>query len=132
VRLGKLAADLHGLADAIQASGFIELAVTAAHAAGVAQLEAHHNDPFDRLLIAQAKAEPRRPADCRHGAGAVQRSCRLGLTSRSTPPRTAIHHCFSTFGDLTVKPGRSAKSFRFKVRTEYPCSIACAAIHKSL
>jgi len=60
VRLGKLAADPHELAAAIQASGFIELAVTAAHAAGAAQLEAHHNDPFDRLLIAQAKAEPLR------------------------------------------------------------------------
>ncbi len=28
------------------------------HAAGVSQLEHHHRDPFDRLLIAQALAEP--------------------------------------------------------------------------
>jgi PIN domain nuclease of toxin-antitoxin system len=57
-RLGKIRADPHALAKAIDASGFLELPVSAAHAAGVAQLEVHHNDPFDRLLIAQALAEP--------------------------------------------------------------------------
>jgi PIN domain nuclease of toxin-antitoxin system len=59
-RLGKIQADPHALAAAIDASGFVELPVSAAHAAGVAQLELHHNDPFDRLLIAQALAEPLR------------------------------------------------------------------------
>ncbi len=57
-RLGKIKADPEVLAAAIEASGFLELSVTAAHAAGVAQLELHHNDPFDRLLIAQALAMP--------------------------------------------------------------------------
>ena len=57
-RLGKIQADPHELADAIAASGFVELAVRSAHAAGVARLALHHNDPFDRLLIAQAIAEP--------------------------------------------------------------------------
>ncbi len=33
------------------------LAITVAHAAGIEQLPAHHADPFDRLLIAQARAE---------------------------------------------------------------------------
>ncbi len=42
----------------IEASGFLELPVSVAHAAGVAQLPRHHHDPFDRLLIAQALAEP--------------------------------------------------------------------------
>lgn len=60
VRLGKLDADAQELARAIEGSGFIELPVTAAHAAGVARLEQHHNDPFDRLLISQALAEPLR------------------------------------------------------------------------
>jgi PIN domain nuclease of toxin-antitoxin system len=32
--------------------------VRAAHAAGVARLALHHNDPFDRLLLAQAIVEP--------------------------------------------------------------------------
>ena len=45
---------------AIDESGFIELPVRAAHAAGVARLPSLHNDPFDRLLIAQAIAEPLR------------------------------------------------------------------------
>lgn len=59
-RLGKIEADPHELAAAIAASGFLELPVSATHAAGVAALEFHHNDPFDRLLIAQALAEPLR------------------------------------------------------------------------
>ena len=33
------------------------LPVTLAHAAGVDELPLHHADPFDRLLIAQARAE---------------------------------------------------------------------------
>jgi PIN domain nuclease of toxin-antitoxin system len=32
--------------------------VTALHAATVAELPAHHRDPFDRLLVAQALTEP--------------------------------------------------------------------------
>jgi PIN domain nuclease of toxin-antitoxin system len=59
-RLGKIEADPHELAAAIDASGFLELPITAVHAAGVAQLDLHHSDPFDRLLIAQALAEPLR------------------------------------------------------------------------
>ena len=58
VRLGKLNADLADLTAAIGESGFLELPVTAAHAAGVASLPLHHNDPFDRLLVSQALAEP--------------------------------------------------------------------------
>jgi PIN domain nuclease of toxin-antitoxin system len=37
--------------------GFREIAVTAAHAAGVLDLPLHHADPFDRILVAQALAE---------------------------------------------------------------------------
>ncbi|MBN9222810.1 MAG: type II toxin-antitoxin system VapC family toxin [Mesorhizobium sp.] len=36
---------------------FQELAVTFRHAHAVSDLPAHHGDPFDRLLIAQARAE---------------------------------------------------------------------------
>lgn len=57
-RLGKIDVDPAELAAAIEPSGFVQLPVSAAHAAGVALLEPHHNDPFDRLLIAQALAEP--------------------------------------------------------------------------
>ncbi|MFA7503679.1 MAG: type II toxin-antitoxin system VapC family toxin [Burkholderiaceae bacterium] len=57
-RLGKIEADVEELTVAIDASGFLELPVSAAHAAGIARLDLHHNDPFDRLLVAQALAEP--------------------------------------------------------------------------
>lgn len=59
-RLGKIQADPHELAAAIEPSGFLELPVSTTHAAGVERLELHHADPFDRLLIAQALVEPLR------------------------------------------------------------------------
>ena len=51
-------ADPAALVRALAAGGFTELAVTSAHAARVAALPAIHRDPFDRLLVAQAFAEP--------------------------------------------------------------------------
>jgi PIN domain nuclease of toxin-antitoxin system len=57
-RLGKIEANPREVVDAIQASGFLELPVSAVHAIGVAELPLFHTDPFDRLLIAQAMAEP--------------------------------------------------------------------------
>lgn len=39
-------------------SGFMELPVRSSAAVQVAKLPAHHRDPFDRLLIAQAIVEP--------------------------------------------------------------------------
>ena|ERR1035438_5023701 len=57
-RLGKIQGDPARLAQAIGDSGFVELPVSVEHAARVAQLPLHHNDPFDRLLIAQAATEP--------------------------------------------------------------------------
>ena len=38
--------------------GFQFLPVTPEHAAAVDELPPHHRDPFDRLLVAQAKSEP--------------------------------------------------------------------------
>lgn len=60
IRLGRLEADAVALAAAIEESGFKELPVHATHAAHVASLPPHHNDPFDRLLVAQAMMEPLR------------------------------------------------------------------------
>jgi PIN domain nuclease of toxin-antitoxin system len=48
----------HDVLQGAVAIGFVELAVTAATAATVAKLPLIHRDPFDRLLIAQAIAEP--------------------------------------------------------------------------
>ena len=49
--------DLPELADEIEQNQFLELPVTARHAVSVSALPVHHTDPFDRLLIAQAKLE---------------------------------------------------------------------------
>lgn len=57
-RLGRIDCDPRLLAEAIETSGFQELPVTSSHAARVAQLADHHQDPFDRLLVAQALTEP--------------------------------------------------------------------------
>jgi PIN domain nuclease of toxin-antitoxin system len=57
-RLKKVACDPMRLAQHIEKTGFYELPVTARHAATLASLPPIHNDPFDRLLIAQAMSEP--------------------------------------------------------------------------
>jgi PIN domain nuclease of toxin-antitoxin system len=41
----------------VEASGFEKLPITLAHAESAARLPPHHADPFDRMLVAQAKAE---------------------------------------------------------------------------
>ena len=41
----------------IEGEGFEELPITARHAELAARLPAHHRDPFDRMLIAQAVLE---------------------------------------------------------------------------
>jgi PIN domain nuclease of toxin-antitoxin system len=46
------------IAAAALESGFRELPIHSAAAAYTAKLPAHHRDPFDRLLIAQAVTEP--------------------------------------------------------------------------
>jgi PIN domain nuclease of toxin-antitoxin system len=42
---------------AAEESGFLELPITFRHAERVTGLPAHHRDPFDRLLVAQAELE---------------------------------------------------------------------------
>ena len=46
-----------GLVDELVACGFDELPITAAHGEEAARLPQHHADPFDRMLIAQARLE---------------------------------------------------------------------------
>jgi PIN domain nuclease of toxin-antitoxin system len=41
----------------VDESGFVPLAISVAHGATASQLPRHHDDPFDRMLIAQAYAE---------------------------------------------------------------------------
>lgn len=53
---GKIALNTDLRAEAHQ-NGFTELAVRFDHAVGAARLPLHHPDPFDRMLIAQARIE---------------------------------------------------------------------------
>ena len=53
---GKLVAP-DDLLDALEADGFVEIAVTARHAREAARLPLLHRDPFDRMLVAQAGIE---------------------------------------------------------------------------
>lgn len=54
--LGKLSAP-DDLEHQVQAGRFTPLPVTFAHGVAEGQLARHHDDPFDRMLIAQAVAE---------------------------------------------------------------------------
>jgi PIN domain nuclease of toxin-antitoxin system len=60
VSLGKLDADAQVIREAALDSGFLELPILGPHALQVGALPWHHRDPFDRLLVAQALAEPMR------------------------------------------------------------------------
>jgi PIN domain nuclease of toxin-antitoxin system len=54
--LGKISG-VRTVAAAVEASAFTELPVLFRHAVAAGQLPAHHRDPFDRMLIAQAHVE---------------------------------------------------------------------------
>jgi PIN domain nuclease of toxin-antitoxin system len=59
-RLGKLPSAermARAFAAEVAAEGFTPLAVTLDHAALAGSLDIAHNDPFDRLLVAQARVE---------------------------------------------------------------------------
>jgi PIN domain nuclease of toxin-antitoxin system len=60
VSLGKLEANAEVIRDAALDSGFLELPILGPHALHVGALPWDHRDPFDRLLVAQALAEPMR------------------------------------------------------------------------
>lgn len=56
-RLDMRPSDIDRLPRLIDAAGFEELPVLARHAVAVHALPWHHRDPFDRLMIAQARVE---------------------------------------------------------------------------
>jgi len=56
----ELGVDAGTIIAAARDTDFDELPISAEHAAGVAALPPHHKDPFDRLLVSQAIAEPAR------------------------------------------------------------------------
>lgn len=55
--LGKLPLPSRQIVADVGAQGFGWLSITPGHAQAVLDLAAHHKDPFDRLLIAQARCE---------------------------------------------------------------------------
>ena len=55
--LGKLRVDRADLPGEIEANGFIELPITPRHAWQAGALPRHHDDPFDRMLVAQSRLE---------------------------------------------------------------------------
>jgi PIN domain nuclease of toxin-antitoxin system len=58
VSSGKLSVDLDVLKVKVLETGFVPLPITASHALEIGCLPKHHADPFDRMLIVQAKVEP--------------------------------------------------------------------------
>ncbi len=54
--LGKLTMPT-GLAEVLSSGGFVPLPISIEHAVRAPALPAHHRDPFDRMLIAQAQLE---------------------------------------------------------------------------
>ena len=56
-RLGRLDLGDRDMVAALEDEAFLELPVTARHAHAAALLPRHHDDPFDRMLVAQALLE---------------------------------------------------------------------------
>lgn len=59
-RIGKIEEDPRLIAGQLDAAGILELQMTNRHALATGTLPLLHNDPFDRLLIAQAITETMR------------------------------------------------------------------------
>jgi PIN domain nuclease of toxin-antitoxin system len=58
--LGRIEVDIDELLSSSIADGFTELPLRFAHALKLELLPRHHDDPFDRILIAQSISEGRR------------------------------------------------------------------------
>lgn len=58
--LGRIDVNLEEMLSAITADGFVELPVRFAHSRTLESLPRRHDDPFDRMLIAQSISEGRR------------------------------------------------------------------------
>ena len=57
VGVGKLEADLAAIIDELAPNAFALLPIQPRHTLALAALPRHHRDPFDRMLIAQARCE---------------------------------------------------------------------------
>ncbi len=57
-RIGRMPVAAHAALDQFTSAGFQLIGLSAAHVLAVEGLPPLHGDPFDRMLIAQARAEP--------------------------------------------------------------------------
>jgi PIN domain nuclease of toxin-antitoxin system len=57
VARGRLRTDFTSVAEEARQHRFEVLSITADHAQAAGDLPPHHDDPFDRMLVAQARAE---------------------------------------------------------------------------
>ena len=55
--LGKLRFPVERFAEIVTQAGFASLVIEPRHAIAAARLPPHHHDPFDRMLVAQARVE---------------------------------------------------------------------------
>lgn len=60
LRRGDMPVSGHDAERYFRASGYLFLAVSVEHTMAVEELAPHHQDPFDRILVAQALVEPMR------------------------------------------------------------------------
>ena len=56
-RLGKIDAEIAEIEKEIAQQGLVRLGIEADHLIELTSLPDHHRDPFDRMLVAQARAE---------------------------------------------------------------------------
>lgn len=58
--LGRIEGDVTEIEAALEPSGLVQLSMNGKHAVEVSKLPLYHQDPFDRMLVAQSLVEPMR------------------------------------------------------------------------
>lgn len=58
--LGRIEGDVTEIEAALEPSGLVQLPINGKHAVQVSKLPLYHQDPFDRMLVAQSLVEPMR------------------------------------------------------------------------
>lgn len=58
--LGRIEGDVTEIEAALEPSGLVQLPIHGKHAVQVSKLPLYHQDPFDRMLVAQSLVEPMR------------------------------------------------------------------------
>lgn len=58
--LGRIEGDVTEIEASLEPSGLVQLPINGKHAVQVSKLPLYHQDPFDRMLVAQSLVEPMR------------------------------------------------------------------------